>query len=125
MAQSDIVHHMLFFVESNIQNSINTITKRVRDNHIFIFITYISKSCFSLFEKISLHCQIYTNLIPVSFVLGFYVAVVVSRWWNQYLSIPWPDSLALYVSTLIIGQVCIYPIGLITSSSLYYNIVYI
>jgi len=53
----------------------------------------------------------YTNLIPVSFVLGFYVAVVVGRWWNQYLSIPWPDSLALYVSTLIIGQVCIYLIS--------------
>ncbi|XP_029342076.1 bestrophin-1-like [Acyrthosiphon pisum] len=64
----------------------------------------LTQSQRDLFEKISLHCQMYTNLIPVSFVLGFYVAVVVGRWWNQYLSIPWPDSLALYVSTLIIGQ---------------------
>lgn len=47
------------------------------------------------------------DLIPVSFVLGFYVALVVGRWWSQYQSIPWPDSLALNVSTLITGQVII------------------
>ncbi|MCL4139714.1 UNVERIFIED_CONTAM: hypothetical protein GTU68_050806, partial [Idotea baltica] len=45
-----------------------------------------------------------TDLIPVSFVLGFYVSIVVQRWWAQYESLPWPDSLALYVSTSIHGQ---------------------
>lgn len=115
VAQSDIIHSMLFYVKFYIQNSTNKFTERVRNNYIiftllllYINTIFIFKTWFSLFEKISLHCQIYTSLIPVSFVLGFYVAVVIGRWWNQYLSIPYPDSLALYVSTLIIRQVCIY-----------------
>jgi len=44
-----------------------------------------------LFERFALYCETFTNLIPLSFVLGFYVAVVVARWWNQFMSIPWPD----------------------------------
>lgn len=53
----------------------------------------------------SLHCQVYGDLIPVSFVLGFYVSVVIKRWWDQYLCLPWPDNLALFVSSLVHGQV--------------------
>ena len=45
-----------------------------------------------IFEHIVLHCQTFTNLIPLSFVLGFYVAIVVTRWWNQFMNIPWPDK---------------------------------
>ncbi|KAK6628956.1 hypothetical protein RUM43_002773 [Polyplax serrata] len=52
----------------------------------------------------SLHCQVYGDLIPVSFVLGFYVSVVIKRWWDQYLCLPWPDNLALFVSSLVHGQ---------------------
>lgn len=40
---------------------------------------------------VCLYCQTFTSLIPLSFVLGFYVAIVVTRWWNMYLNIPWPD----------------------------------
>ena len=40
-------------------------------------------------------------MIPLSFVLGFYVSYVASRWWQQFLAIPWPDklfhSIACYV----------------------------
>nr|XP_045611052.1 bestrophin homolog 17-like isoform X1 [Procambarus clarkii]XP_045611055.1 bestrophin homolog 17-like isoform X1 [Procambarus clarkii]XP_045611056.1 bestrophin homolog 17-like isoform X1 [Procambarus clarkii] len=57
-----------------------------------------------LFEKVSVFCQYFSDLIPLSFVLGFYVSIVVQRWWEQYLSLPWPDSLALFVSTSIHGQ---------------------
>lgn len=32
------------------------------------------------------YCATYSNLIPLSFVLGFYVTVVMTRWWNQYVS---------------------------------------
>ncbi|XP_066974343.1 bestrophin homolog 24-like isoform X1 [Macrobrachium rosenbergii] len=56
------------------------------------------------FEKVSLYCQYFSDLIPVSFVLGFYVSIVVQRWWNQYQTLPWPDSLALFISTSIHGQ---------------------
>jgi hypothetical protein len=36
------------------------------------------------FEKISIYCEKYGTLIPVSFVLGFYVSLVIGRWWAQY-----------------------------------------
>ena len=36
----------------------------------------------------------YTTL-PLTFLLGFYVSLVVRRWWEQYSLLPWPDSLAL------------------------------
>ena len=50
----------------------------------------------------------YADLIPVAFVLGFYVSLVVTRWWDQYQTLPWPDTLAMYVSASINGQVSQY-----------------
>lgn len=41
----------------------------------------------------------------MSFVLGFYVSLVVKRWWEQYRMLPWPDTLALFISAAIPGQV--------------------
>ncbi|XP_030826626.1 bestrophin-2 [Camarhynchus parvulus] len=37
-----------------------------------------------LFEKLVLYCDKSAELIPVSFVLGFYVALVLERWWGQF-----------------------------------------
>lgn len=56
------------------------------------------------FENIVRYCEAYSNLIPLSFVLGFYVSIVMTRWWNQYTSIPWPDSIAVFVSSNVHGQ---------------------
>uniref|UniRef100_A0A914CVE5 Bestrophin homolog n=1 Tax=Acrobeloides nanus TaxID=290746 RepID=A0A914CVE5_9BILA len=55
------------------------------------------------FEKISLYCREFTTLVPITFVLGFYVTFVVGRWWQQYNAIPWPDRLAIQISTYIQG----------------------
>lgn len=57
-----------------------------------------------IFEEIVRYCATYSNLIPLSFVLGFYVTIVMTRWWNQYTSIPWPDPIAVFVSANIHGQ---------------------
>lgn len=43
--------------------------------------------------------------IPMSFVLGFYVSLIVKRWWEQYKLLPWPDTLALFISAAIPGNV--------------------
>ncbi|XP_051236656.1 bestrophin-1 isoform X2 [Dicentrarchus labrax] len=56
-----------------------------------------------LFEKLSLYCDRYAELIPVSFVLGFYVTLVVSRWWGQFENFPWPDRLAALVGGHVRG----------------------
>ncbi|KAM7009884.1 LOW QUALITY PROTEIN: bestrophin-2a-like [Tautogolabrus adspersus] len=50
------------------------------------------------FEKLAIYCNHYASLIPMSFVLGFYVTLVVNRWWNQYSSIPLPDRLMCVLS---------------------------
>ena len=34
---------------------------------------------------------------------GFYVTLVVSRWWGQFESVPWPDRLAALVGAHVRG----------------------
>ncbi|KAL4708792.1 hypothetical protein ACJJTC_011756 [Scirpophaga incertulas] len=57
-----------------------------------------------IFEGVVNYCSFHGNVIPLSFVLGFYVTVVMNRWWGQYTTIPWPDSIAVFVSATIHGQ---------------------
>ncbi|XP_070136425.1 bestrophin-4 isoform X2 [Drosophila bipectinata] len=56
-----------------------------------------------LFENISEYCTRNVGLIPLSFVLGFYVSIVMTRWWEQYSTIPWPDPIAILVSSSLHG----------------------
>ncbi|XP_054549913.1 bestrophin-2 isoform X2 [Talpa occidentalis] len=56
------------------------------------------------FEKLVIYCDQYASLIPVSFVLGFYVTLVVNRWWNQYLCMPLPDALMCVVAGTVHGR---------------------
>ena len=68
-----------------------------------------------------IHCQTFADLIPVTFVLGFYVSIIVGRynsdfcsfsfyprprrrWWDQYKAIPWPDSVCLFISACLLGH---------------------
>ncbi|KAJ8249151.1 hypothetical protein GJAV_G00231730 [Gymnothorax javanicus] len=57
-----------------------------------------------LFEKLAIYCDRYAELIPVSFILGFYVTLVVSRWWGQFESVPWPDRLGSLVGAHVRGE---------------------
>lgn len=57
-----------------------------------------------VFEQVVQYCTDHSSQIPLSFVLGFYVTIVMTRWWQQYISIPWPDSIAVYVSSTIHGN---------------------
>ena len=83
-------------------------------NIYFLFLNHFFRICFSisrkkelllisrfffyfrLFEKVVKYFDAFLNLIPLSFVLGFYVSYVASRWWQQFLAIPWPDKYVLY-----------------------------
>ncbi|XP_052848386.1 bestrophin-4-like isoform X1 [Drosophila gunungcola] len=56
------------------------------------------------FEAISSYCLSHGALIPLSFVMGFYVTIVMKRWWEQYTTIPWPDGIAILISTSIHGS---------------------
>ncbi|XP_059060010.1 bestrophin-4 isoform X2 [Achroia grisella] len=65
---------------------------------------FLSEESKRTFEGVVNYCSFHGNVIPLSFVLGFYVTVVMNRWWNQYTTIPWPDSIAVFVSATIHGQ---------------------
>jgi len=38
--------------------------------------------------------------LPLTFLLGFYVSLVVSRWWSQYVALPWIDDVATFLSVI-------------------------
>lgn len=74
--------------------------------HPMICIAKILNDLFRrVFEKIRLYFGAQSESIPMSFVLGFYVSLIVKRWWEQYRMLPWPDTLALFISAAIPGQV--------------------
>ncbi|XP_060530682.1 bestrophin-2-like isoform X2 [Cylas formicarius] len=68
------------------------------------YVFAMSTSSKDLFVKIVNYCSSNANLIPVSFVLGFYVSIVYTRWWNQFQAIPSPDSLASLIAACVKGQ---------------------
>ena len=41
----------------------------------------------------------------MNFTTAFYVANVVARYWDQFISLPWPDRLAYKLVSFIPGQV--------------------
>uniref|UniRef100_A0A1W7RAY2 Bestrophin homolog n=1 Tax=Hadrurus spadix TaxID=141984 RepID=A0A1W7RAY2_9SCOR len=57
-----------------------------------------------VFEKLTKYCETFTDLIPLSFVLGFYITIVVGRWWQQYMAIPWPDKTSMLVAAYVHGS---------------------
>ncbi|NWI21719.1 BEST4 protein, partial [Crypturellus soui] len=57
-----------------------------------------------LYSKVAQYCNRSTDLIPISFVLGFYVTLIVNRWWAQYTSIPLPDQLMCVISSNVHGK---------------------
>lgn len=57
----------------------------------------------SFFEKIVRYCEKYLNMVPLSFILGFYVTTVATRWWQQCLALPWPDRIMLSIAMYIPG----------------------
>ncbi|XP_036391467.1 bestrophin-2 [Megalops cyprinoides] len=74
--------------------------------YCMLSVTYrflLSEAQKRLFEKMAIYCDRYAELIPVSFVLGFYVTLVVSRWWGQFESVPWPDRLGALVGGHVRG----------------------
>ncbi|XP_075433699.1 bestrophin-2a-like isoform X2 [Ascaphus truei] len=74
--------------------------------YIIISLTYrflLSEGRRRDFEAVVFHYNKYSDLIPVAFVLGFYITLIVNRWWNQYQSIPLPDRLMCVISGTVHG----------------------
>lgn len=50
------------------------------------------------FESLRLYCSLNLSNIPLTFMLGFYVSVIVKRWWLQFNLLPWPDSFSIMMT---------------------------
>ena len=63
-----------------------------------------------VFESAALICQKYIKMIPVTFIMGFYVSIVFTRWQGILGALPWIDSYANYFSLYFkieLTQICI------------------
>jgi len=56
------------------------------------------------FEHFVRHCHTQNAGLPLTFLLGFYVSLVVSRWWSQYCSLPWPDTIATFLRAVKVKE---------------------
>ena len=57
------------------------------------------------FEIVCIYADNFNSSIPITFLIGFYVSQVVSRWWDQFMTLPYPDVLALKLVAFIPGRV--------------------
>ena len=57
------------------------------------------------FELMCIYANRYSSAVPITFLTGFYVSSVVSRWWDQFMSLSYPDQLALKLVAYVPGNV--------------------
>ncbi|KAF7629187.1 Bestrophin-like protein [Meloidogyne graminicola] len=57
-----------------------------------------------IFESIGKHIDNRLHLLPLTFMLGFFVTIVVDRWKNIFQNIGFIDSAAFYINTYIRGD---------------------
>ncbi|KAH9496063.1 Bestrophin-3 [Bulinus truncatus] len=56
-----------------------------------------------VFERMAIELRAASSIIPLSFILGFYVSFIVERWWQQFLNVPWPDRTLFVMATYLHG----------------------
>jgi len=56
------------------------------------------------FDTVATYCFSFSKLVPVSFVLGFYVTQVWLRFVMFLSRMPWPTNMAVYVASYIHGN---------------------
>uniref|UniRef100_A0A1I7YDV9 Bestrophin homolog n=1 Tax=Steinernema glaseri TaxID=37863 RepID=A0A1I7YDV9_9BILA len=58
----------------------------------------------SAFEAFAAHCDKKLDYIPLTFMLGFFVTIVVDRWKNMFNNMGFIENTALFVTTYIRGE---------------------
>ncbi|CAI5448030.1 unnamed protein product [Caenorhabditis angaria] len=53
------------------------------------------------FEAFCEMCKDWLKNIPLTFLLGFYVSNVVSRWWRQFETLYWPEDILSVLCTVV------------------------
>jgi predicted membrane chloride channel (bestrophin family) len=69
----------------------------------YFYHDWMNESQQALFEKVSGFFYTYSDYIPLTFLLGFYVSAVFNRWSKFLDNIGWIDSPALSIATYVRG----------------------
>uniref|UniRef100_A0A7I4YN08 Bestrophin homolog n=1 Tax=Haemonchus contortus TaxID=6289 RepID=A0A7I4YN08_HAECO len=72
-----------------------------------VFFTYryaMNTDQMRTFEKIAAHCDKKLDYIPLTFMLGFFVTIIVDRWRNIFNNMGWIENAALTIATLFRGD---------------------
>ncbi|NWX75304.1 BEST4 protein, partial [Alca torda] len=75
-----------------------------------IYWQLLTKEQKRLYTEVAQYCNRSMDLTPVfphpglSLGAGFYVTLIVNRWWAQYTSIPLPDQLMCVISSNVHGK---------------------
>ncbi|XP_040563588.1 bestrophin-3 [Lepeophtheirus salmonis] len=93
-----------------------SVTKLIwHDLLLFIFLYFVISAIYRFvlfrnditrewFEIICVFTARFCDMIPITFLTGFYVSQVVTRYWDQFMSLQWPEESALKVATFIPGK---------------------
>ncbi|KAK6751367.1 hypothetical protein RB195_003008 [Necator americanus] len=72
---------------------------------VFCMYRYVmDKDSQGTFERIAAHCDKKLDYIPLTFMLGFFVTVIIDRWRNIFNNMGWIENVALTISTLMKGD---------------------
>ena len=69
------------------------------------------------FEKFCAYCLRFSEYLPIVFILGFFVSTIVSRWWDQFCSLPNPEQIAMKVVNFLPAKV-IHTVYILTQQDL-------
>ena len=72
---------------------------------IYRYVLFDYPQAKEMFEVICVYANQFSQLIPITFLIGFYVSSVVNRWWDQFMTLPRPDKLALKLVNFCPGTV--------------------
>lgn len=64
-----------------------------------VIVPFWKYTIFSVFEKIAAHCDKKLDYIPLTFMLGFFVTVIIDRWRNIFNNMGWIEKYAFYYNT--------------------------
>ncbi|VDP09792.1 unnamed protein product [Heligmosomoides polygyrus] len=70
----------------------------------FIYRFALSSDEQRIFEKIAAHCDSKLDYIPLTFMLGFFVTIIVDRWRQIFNNMGWIENVALTIATLVRGD---------------------
>ncbi|VDM62258.1 unnamed protein product [Angiostrongylus costaricensis] len=75
----------------------------------FLIISYVYRYAMDedekrIFERLAAYCDKKLDYIPLTFMLGFFVTIVVDRWRQIFSNMGWIEDVALTIATLIRGD---------------------